>query len=489
MACNFTSRVPVVFTGQLFLAMALTSPVWAQDCTPENITIASQVEMNDFQADHGPCDTVTGELSVSGNDIVDLSPLSALTSVGGYLRISFNEVLTNLDGLSALTSVGGFAISTNTALTNLDGLSALTRVDGYFSIGDNTALIDLDGLSALTSVAGQLSIGNNAALTNIDGLSSLTSVFRVVILNNDTLTNLDALSALTSMGGGVHIDHNAALTNLDGLSALISVGEGVYVYRNDALTNLDGLSALISMGGRLSIRHNAVLTNLDGLSALISVGEDVRIQNNPSLADCTGATELLDFVDDGAPGPGPGLAGIPDVADDVDLSGNLPGCNSVMEILAEAPLMKINAGLNDAWFNFDTNGQGFLITVFPEIKQMFMAWFTYDTERPPEEVTAILGEPGHRWLTAQGEYVDNIAELTLYVSTGGMFDSEEPMPGTEPYGEILLEFSTCNSGVVTYDIPSVFLMGSIAIERIALDNVSLCYVLEQQALSANAVSE
>ena len=54
---------------------------------------------------------------------------------------------------------------------------------------------------------------------------------------------------------------------------------------------------------------------------------------------------------------------------------------------------QINAGLNDAWFDPDTDGQGFLITVFQESAVMFLAWFTYDVERPPEDVTAMLGEP------------------------------------------------------------------------------------------------
>ena len=452
----------MVFTGLLFVAMAFSSPVWAQDCTPESITIASQVEVDGFQADHGPCNTVTGVLYILGSDIVDLSPLSDLTNVGRYLHIDFNPVLTNLDGLSALTSVGGLDIESNDALTNLNGLSALTSVDGYLSIQNNAALIDLDGLSALTSVGGQLAINSNDALTNLNGLSALTSVFRLEIYNN------------------------AALTNLDGLSALASLGGWIYVYVNDALTNLDGLSALTSVGGGLEISYNAVLTNLDGLSALISVGQGVRIENNPSLAACTGLTELLDYMDDGAPGPGPGVAGIPDVADDVDMTGNLPGCNSVTEILADAPLMKINAGLNDAWLNLETDGQGFFIIVFPEIEQIFMAWFTYDTERPPADVTAFLGEPGHRWLTAQGAYVENVAALEISMTSGGVFDSPEPEPVTEPYGEIMLEFSTCNAGTVTYDIPSVDRQGVIPIERIVLDNVPLCYLLNSEAVEEAA---
>ncbi len=48
---------------------------------------------------------------------------------------------------------------------------------------------------------------------------------------------------------------------------------------------------------------------------------------------------------------------------------------------------------------------------------------------------------------------------------GGVFDSLEPEPGTEPYGEITLEFSTCNAGTVTYDIPSFDRQGVILIKR------------------------
>jgi hypothetical protein len=97
-----------------------------------------------------------------------------------------------------------------------------------------------------------------------------------------------------------------------------------------------------------------------------------------------------------------------------------------IRIFATTPTFKINPGLNDAWFNPATNGQGFLITVFPEIKQMFLAWFTYDTERPPEDVTAMLGGPGQRWLTAQGPYEGDTANLTIFVTEGGVFDAAEP---------------------------------------------------------------
>jgi formylglycine-generating enzyme required for sulfatase activity len=140
---------------------------------------------------------------------------------------------------------------------------------------------------------------------------------------------------------------------------------------------------------------------------------------------------------------------------------------------------EINSGLNDAWFNFATSGQGFLITVFPDRKEMFLAWFTFDTVRPPADVTAFLGEPGHRWLTAQGPYNGDTANLTIFVTEGGVFDAAEPVPSTDLAGDdtLTLEFADCTEGLVNYEITSLGISGEIPIQRIALDNVALCEAL------------
>jgi hypothetical protein len=143
---------------------------------------------------------------------------------------------------------------------------------------------------------------------------------------------------------------------------------------------------------------------------------------------------------------------------------------------------QINAGLNDAWYNSATNGQGLLITVFPEIKQVFVAWFTFDTERPPGDVTAMLGEPGHRWVTAQGPYEGDTANLTIFVTEGGVFDAAEPTATTDPAGDgtMSLEFANCSDGQVSYEITSLGLSGEIPIQRVVPDNVALCETLGTQ---------
>ena len=140
-----------------------------------------------------------------------------------------------------------------------------------------------------------------------------------------------------------------------------------------------------------------------------------------------------------------------------------------------API-KINAAMGDAWFFPGTDGQGFFINVWETEKLVFMAWFTYETERPPDDVIAFLGEPGHRWIIGLGPYNGDTADLEVFLSQGMIFDSGDPPVDTTPYegATIKIVWSECNKGLLTYDIPTLNLMGEIEIERIVLDNVPAC---------------
>ena len=159
---------------------------------------------------------------------------------------------------------------------------------------------------------------------------------------------------------------------------------------------------------------------------------------------------------------------------------NLAGCNSVQEIMATVNPSKINPGLNDAWYNPETSGQGFFITVFPDLSAVSLAWFTYDTELPPIDATANLGDPGHRWLTAAGPIEGNQVLMNIVMTSGGIFDSASDIIRTDPPssdGTILLTFDGCNSGTVEYDIPSINRQGIVPIQRVAGDNIALCEAL------------
>ncbi len=146
----------------------------------------------------------------------------------------------------------------------------------------------------------------------------------------------------------------------------------------------------------------------------------------------------------------------------------------------------INAGLNDAWFNPLTNGQGFFITVFPDLGFVSLAWFTYDTELPPEDASANLGDPGHRWLTALGAIDGDKSEMDISITSGGIFDTppDEPLPNVND-GTITLKFNNCNEGTVSYDILSIDAKNDVPIVRIANDNIPLCDALLRETQQAS----
>ena len=417
-----TARL-IFINSLLLLSTSFFSPLWAVDCDPMFIALHSQAEVDTFQTTHGPCDRVL-TLNVEGADISNLDGLSELTEIGSSLHIQNNANLISVDGFSALTIVGrNLWIQNNASLTNLDGFSALTSVAELLAIFENSALTNINSLSALTVVGGSLVIRDNAILTDVDGLSALTSVAGSEMADQRFL----------------HIENNAALTNLDGLSALTSVG-------------------------------------IRGTGWAI-----VLINNNEALSQCIGISRLVDRWDDAEPGPGGSV--LPDVAGEVIISDNLAGCNSIQEILADIDVSRINAGLNDAWFNPDTDGQGFFISVFPDLGLASLAWFTYDTELPAEGAPAKLGDAGHRWITALGPIVGNQVLMDIEMTSGGIFDTATDIQRTDPPGSdgtILLIFTSCNSGTVEYDIPSINRQGLIPIQRVAGDNIALC-----QALNAN----
>lgn len=155
-------------------------------------------------------------------------------------------------------------------------------------------------------------------------------------------------------------------------------------------------------------------------------------------------------------------------------------------------VVAINAGMNDAWYNPDTDGQGFFITVFPEMGLVSLAWFTYDTELPADDAMANLGDAGHRWLTALGPVVDNQATMNIEMTSGGLFDSASVVEQTNPPGSdgtIILTFTSCNAGTVEYDITSINRQGTVNIQRVAGDNIALCEALNTTATTATACSQ
>ncbi len=279
------------------------------DCNLD-VILESQEEVDNWLG----CTEILGRLTINGDDIVDLTPLSTLTQVFS-MQITFNPLLTTLNGLENITSMGGsLAIGNNPSLTDISALQNITSIEGGFVIIENESLDDLSGLSGLTAVGTnsfnlisdnenlssltglenlteirQFNIENNPSLVSISGIANADSLNIVGIFNNPSLLSLEGLEGNTEILSLI-ISQNTALSNVDGLSDLQTAGLLVLANLTN-LTSVQGLQSLENVGD-LFIQNNANLTDLNGLENLSSA-QSLTIMDNPQLSDCCGIYPLL----------------------------------------------------------------------------------------------------------------------------------------------------------------------------------------------------
>jgi hypothetical protein len=126
----------------------------------------------------------------------------------------------------------------------------------------------------------------------------------------------------------------------------------------------------------------------------------------------------------------------------------------------------INAGMDGAWFDSNTPGQGFFIDTHPDPQGgnlIFVSWFTFGDETAS----------GQRWLTAQGSFEGATAEIDVFETTGGSFDDPEPVSTTK-VGTMSLDFTDCGNAQLTYSLPAESAAGDIVITRVLPGGKALC---------------
>mgnify|MGYP001820037037 CR=1 FL=1 len=231
--------------------------------------------------------------------------------------------------------------------------------------------------------------------------------------------------------------------------------------------------------------RNVPEVSIDSFTATpmtIEAGESVTLSWRVSNADRCEALSGTTAWRNTNPNPVQGQVSLP-----VDQGGNViftlrctgeagSKSASVTVMVTASPDFLINPGLNDAWFNSLTSGQGFFFNVFPDTGIFFMAWFTYDVQRPGEGVTAVVGEPGHRWITAQGPFNGNTATLNATLTSGGLFDDPTSVTN-DSYGTVTITFSDCDNAELEYDFPEAGVSGVVPVTRVVKDNVALCETL------------
>lgn len=202
---------------------------------------------------------VNGSISIMKNESLQtLKGLESLTQFNGDLRIQDNPKLTSIEALGNVTNsideeyglfgFGGLQIVSNPLLANLNGLHHI-KATGWISISGNHSLTDLEGLGNIGQLL-DLQVVNNDKLKSLNGLSSNLSTLRVLsITNNPQLVRLDGLNNLAALSrfGYIHLENNPLLNDLTALSNLRKMADDMSYLKlrnNQSLTSLKGLKFL-----------------------------------------------------------------------------------------------------------------------------------------------------------------------------------------------------------------------------------------------------
>ncbi|WP_299683311.1 T9SS type A sorting domain-containing protein [uncultured Dokdonia sp.] len=258
-------------------------------CPEGNLIFTSQAEIDAFPINFPDCTMISfpSDMTISGTDIVDLTPLSQIISVDNSLIINTNTQLTSLAGLENIENIGlNVVISNNPMLLSLEGLGTFGFIG--VEIINNDSLIDLEGLNDLQETFDSLIIEGNDSLQNLIGLDNYSSGgITFTVRNNMNLSSFEGLNSLSFLETIV-IQDNPLLTDISSLESLQEVIVGIEVINNDSLTNLEGLQnagASFSIGG-LTISGNDVLEDISALSDLLPPTFFIEITNNSNLSDC-----------------------------------------------------------------------------------------------------------------------------------------------------------------------------------------------------------
>ncbi len=301
----------LLFTGFLFSFFTGFG-----QCPPsEDVIFSSQAEVNAFAIDFPDCTGFSGTLTISGNDITDLSPLLQLVSIGDLI-IDNNSQLTSLIGFGNLENYTGnnIIISNNPSLLSLDGIDGLggeSDVESVIEIVNNDSLINLEGLNELINTD-FLVIEGNDALLNLTGLDNYLGSAVMTISNNASLESFEGMNNFNGTTS-LTIEDNPSLIDISSLSSNQFI-EGFFIINNDSLTNIDGLEVTNEFFG-FRIVGNDALVNISALSNIQTPSSLIEIIENSNLSVCSIDTLCTNTT-----------------TDTITITNNASGCNSIEEI-------------------------------------------------------------------------------------------------------------------------------------------------------------
>ncbi len=343
------------------LIMAFFTQVSLAQCPTGDIILTTQGQIDSFAIQYPGCTDIAGNLKIKElyqQPILNINGLAPIQTISQNLIIR-SESLLNLTGLNNLTSIGNkLEIHGCHALQNLDELSNLTHIGSGLDISFCSSLLDINGLNnvsqltditleynsklnecAITPICNTLSssgwaiIKDNAigceseetvsshcianctagqsffTQSKIDNIpNSCGSTIGTVVISGDDILNLAGFSNIDSIKGDLIIKNCHSLANLQGLNNVKSISGDLIINNCDSILNLQGFNSLHRIGGNFFIQNCDTLLSLQGLNSLSFIAGNLIIGNetyyspyqdyheeNPQLAQLSGL-ESLDSI-------------------------------------------------------------------------------------------------------------------------------------------------------------------------------------------------
>lgn len=263
-----------------------------------DVNINSQADADAFASTFLTCDTLPGDLTVSGFNINDLSGFNEVDVIlGTFHWVGNYPGPHDFTGFQQLTGIGGdFHLASNQRLYSFQGLNNLARIDGDLSVGNCDSLLNFSGLGALSVIGGDVIVSGVAHMLDLNGLGQLDTVMGSISLTVGNELGVIAIpDDLDHVGGSLGV-YAPAATNMTGGNSLMRIG-GYLNISNFSLQSISAFNSLSVIGQGLEIAYCPSLTDLGGFASLDTIYGDFLLDFNDALATLQGFPDL-DLVAD-----------------------------------------------------------------------------------------------------------------------------------------------------------------------------------------------
>ena len=147
-------------------------------CPSGDLQLSTQQQVDEFALQFPTCTGISGNLTIGvpygASDIHDISALSKIQKIEGFLHILNNSHLESLSGLEQLEHIdSSLVVFNNDRLINMDAMKNLNTTGGSLWINYNQQLNSLEGLHRLNAIDGSIDVSYNPHLSSFAGLQNI----------------------------------------------------------------------------------------------------------------------------------------------------------------------------------------------------------------------------------------------------------------------------------------------------------------------------